>query len=172
MRGSAVMYVAKENQSSRSTLETMRRTLNMFMCLTFACASQSAPRHRVESVRGQVVAYSTLPFVCMNGNGSWSMIIRIESNRKPSKLIRVPFTLPCDRSPDWISAKPSIQKFRLFRRKDCDFALEESIPIDWGSVRQALPVWRRPPATEQFTLPFGEVIPCYGSRDLPEVPAM
>src|SRR5436853_3968923 len=97
------------------------RSVLLGLCLT--CASTctwSTPRPRHETTLGQVVAYSSPP-ACLNGNGYWSMIIRVQRPKDiRSEFIRVDFSLPCNKTPEWESSTPSIQKFRLFRQKDCD----------------------------------------------------
>jgi len=74
------------------------------------------------------------------------MVIRVQRfNDAGSEFIRVDFSLPCDKSPEWVSAKPSIQRFRLFRQKDCDAVLVGSMagsvstsqPCRLGSIRLA-----------------------------------
>ena len=120
---------------------------------------------------GRVVAYSGA-LACLNGNGHWSMIIRVQQPKdKRSKLIRVDFSLPCDKSPEWVSGKPSIQKFRLFRQKDCDAVLGEFMKTE-PKQDAAIPIWKHPPGAERETLPFGQVVPCYRSVDLPLVPVV
>lgn len=148
------------------------RTVLLILCITCASYStSSAPRAKRETIAGQIVAY-LIPPACLNGNAYWSVLIRV---RRPkdmtSELIRVDFSLPCDKSADWISAKPSIQKFRLFRQKDCDRALEGLIS-EKPNQSLALPIWLYPSDAEQVTLPFGQVVPCYRSVDLPLAPVV
>src|ERR1700731_1195731 len=144
----------------------MRRIL-LILCL--ACTSMSAlsaPRPKHETISGRVAAYSTTP-TCLNGNGYWSMVIRVQRPKEQgSEFIRVDFSLPCDKSPEWVSAKPSTQKFRLFRQKDCDAVLVGSMDGE-PTEKLAMPIWKYPPGTEHDALPFGQVVPCYRSVDLP-----
>jgi hypothetical protein len=154
-------------------LQPMRSVL-LILILCFTCVSTlclSAPHPRPEAILGRVVAYSTSP-ACLNGNGYWSMLLRVQQPKDiRSHLVRVDFSLPCDKYPEWVSAKPSIQKFRLFRQKDCDAELVEFMEI---SPKQdlAIPIWRYPPAAEHYLLPFGQVVPCYRSADLPLAPVV
>ena len=148
------------------------RSIPLILC--FACVSTpflSAPRPRPETKLGRIVAYSTSP-ACLNGNGYWSMLIRVQQPKDiRSEFIRVDFSLPCDKSPEWVSAKPSIQKFRLFRQKDRDAELAEfmeTVP----KQDTAIPIWKHPPGTEHDSLPFGQVVPCYRSADLPLAPVV
>jgi hypothetical protein len=93
------------------------------------------------------------------------MVIRVQRfNDAGSEFIRVDFSLPCDKSPEWVSAKPSIQRFRLFRQKDCDAVLVGSMAGE-RQHEPALQTWKHPPGTQQ-------VVPCYRSIDLPLVPVV
>jgi hypothetical protein len=147
---------------------------SVFLSLCIACVSisaASAPLPRHETISGRIAAYST-PLACLNGNGYWSMVIRVQRIKDlPSDFIRVDFSLPCGKSPEWVSAKPSIQRFHLIRHKDCDAVLEGS--LDEATKRSpAMPIWKYPPGTEHATLPFGQVLPCYRSVDLPLAPVV
>jgi hypothetical protein len=108
----------------------------------------------------------------MNGNAYWSMIIRVQRPKdNRSEFIRVDFSLPCDKSPEWASAKPSIEKFRLVRQRDCDAVLKEFMEAE-PKGDPAIPIWKHPLGTEHETLPFGQVVPCYRSADLPLRPTV
>ena len=101
------------------------------------------------------------------------MIIHVQRPKDiRSEFIRVDFTLPCDKSPEWVSTKPLTQKFRLFRQKDCDAVLAEFIKFYRKRRSGAIPMWARPPGAEHDTLPFGQVVPCYRSVDLPLAPVV
>lgn len=149
----------------------MRRVL-LTLCITcLVSPTFSSSRAQPEAISGQIVAYSMSP-ACLNGNDYWSMLIRVQRPKDiPSKLIRVEFSLPCGKSPDWISRKPSIQKFRLVRQKDCDVALAGLTDED-SKQGLALPIWKYPSGTEHSALPFGQVVPCYRSMDLPLAPVV
>ena len=140
-----------------------------FVCVSTPCLS--APRPRPETILGWIVAYSTSP-ACLNGNGYWSMLIRVQQPSKiRSEFIRVDFSLPCEKSPEWVSAKPLMQKFHLFRQKDCDAGLVEfmeTVP----KQDTAIPIWKHPPGAEHDSLPFGQIVPCYRSADLPLAPVV
>jgi hypothetical protein len=152
-------------------LEPMRTVLLILCFIVASTTTTSASNLRRETVVGRVVAYSSSP-ACLNGNGCWSMVIRVQrSNGNRSEFIRVDFSLPCDKSPEWVTAKPSIQKFRLLRQKDCDAVLEKSMDTEPKELSVS-PIWRHPPGEELDSLPFGEVIPCYRSIDLPLIPVV
>jgi hypothetical protein len=131
--------------------------------------ASSAGHERVETISGRVVAYST-GLLCLNGNGYWSMIIRVEVPRRTQpEFIRVDFSLPCAKSPPWISGKTSVEKFHLFRRKERDAVLPQFMRIE-PAQEEHWPVWKSPPGNEPVALPFGKVVPAYGSVDLPLLP--
>lgn len=88
-----------------------------------------------------------------------------------SEFIRVDFTLPCGKSLEWMSSKPSVQKFRLIRQKECDSALSGSVDKE-SQENPILPIWEYPPGAEHERLPFGQVLPCYRSLDLPLIPVV
>jgi len=156
------------------TQEPMRTVLLM-LCFTFASTTtSSASNPRRETILGRVVVYSSSP-ACLNGNAYWSMVIRVQGAKgNRSEFIRVDFSLPCDKSPEWVSAKPSIQKFRLLRQKDCDAVLKEFMDVQDTESKDhsAIPIWRHPSGEELDSLPFDQVIPCYRSVDLPLKPAV
>ena len=149
----------------------MRRILSI-LCITSVCISglPALGQHH-ETVSGRVVAYLGA-LTCLNGNGYWSMVIRVQQPKNGySKFIRVDFSLPCENSPQWVSTKPSIQKFHLFRQKNCDAVLSGSVD---GEPMQnpTKPMWKYTPGTEHEALPFGQVVPCYHSIDLPLAPVV
>jgi hypothetical protein len=117
------------------------------------------------------VAYSGA-LTCLNGNGYWSIVIRLEQPKSgQSKFIRVDFSLPCEKSPEWASTKPTIQKFRLFRQKDCDVVLSGTVGEE-QTKNPTMPVWKYPAGSEHEVLPFGQTVPCYRSIELPLVPVL
>jgi hypothetical protein len=148
------------------------RSVLLILCL--ACGSisaSSAPRPQVETVSGRVVAYSGA-LVCLNGTADWSIVIRVEHPKDArSEFIRVDLSLPCDKSPEWLSTKPPIQKFHLVRQKNCDAPLEGSVDGE-PKPDLTIPTWKSTPGAEYVTLPFGQVIPCYRSVDLPLAPVV
>lgn len=98
------------------------------------------------------------------------MILRAQRTKDITReLLRVDFSLPCDKSPEWISSKPSIQKFRLLRHKDCDSALVGSVDEE-SRESPVLPIWKYPPGAYHDRLPFGRVLPCYRYLDEPLIP--
>lgn len=137
-------------------------------------AFASSRRH--ETVSGRIVAYSTA-LACINGNGYWAMIIHVLKPKEPGmEFIRVDFSLPCEESPKWISAKPSVQKFRLIRNKESDGILRKFIGTEDLTTGKktgqdlSLPIWRHMPATEKEKLPFGQRLRGYQSVDMPLLP--
>jgi hypothetical protein len=151
--------------------EQMRSVL-LILCLSgVSIFALSAPRHHPETISGRVVAYSSFP-ACLNGNAYWSMVIRVQRPKDTrSQFIRVDFSLPCNQSPVWVSTKPPIQKFRLFRQRDRDDVLTGSM-VEESKQDLALPIWNHPPGTEHDELPFGRVLPSYLSADLPLLPVV
>jgi hypothetical protein len=148
------------------------RSVLLVLCFTFAgIPGLPFPRPRPETITGRVVAYS-VPVACLNGNGYWSMVIRPQQPKDThSEFIRVDFSLPCDKSPEWVSTKPPIQKFHLLRQKDCDEVLAGSVDME-PSKNLALPIWKFPPGIEHEKLPLGQVLPCYRSVDVPLAPVV
>lgn len=144
----------------------------ILLALCFACASAAAlPAHppQSETIVGQVAAYSA-SLECFSGTGYWSVIIRVQGPKDSRpKFIRVDFNLPCEKSPAWVSAKPKVQKFRVYRNKQCDEVLKKSMEVE-QKREIALPMWRYPPGATHERLPFGEVVPCYYSLDVPLAP--
>jgi hypothetical protein len=149
----------------------MRRVL-FILCVTCAfISSLPALGQHHETVSGQVVAYSRA-LSCLNGNGYWSMVIRVQQPKSgQSKFIRVDFSLPCEKSPEWVSTKTTIQKFHLCRQKDCDVVLSGSVDEE-HTKNPTIPMWKYTPGTGHEALPFGQVLPCYRSINLPLVPVV
>ena len=146
----------------------------ILLALCLACASAAAlPAHppQPETFVGQVAAYSA-SLECFSGTNYWSVIIRVHGSKDSlSKFIRVDFSLPCQESPAWVSAKPKVQNFRLYRNKECDEVLKESREIE-QKREVVIPMWQYPAGTTHERLPFGEVVPCYYSVDLPLAPVL
>lgn len=158
---------------------TMRDVL-LLMCISFVgVRAFAAPHPRAEVISGRVVAY-TGALVCLNGNAYWSMVIHTEPRKNTSsRFVLVQFSLQCGKPAESVLSNPSIQKFHLIRQSSCDEVLKEH--IDFHSQEQAdgkpvqnigLPIWKFIPGNERFTLPFGEVLPCYYSVELPLVPVL
>jgi len=136
---------------------------------------------KIETMAGRIVAYSN-GLACLNGNSYWSMLIHLQDHAKdsPSQFVEVRFSLPCNKSPEWLPRKSSPQTFRLTRTQDGDSVLKEF--IDFCGVESAsshtpepcshVPVWKRVPDAEREKLPFGERVPSYRSIDLPLVPVL
>ena len=150
----------------------------LILCLAASPSLSAAGRERVEHPSGLIVAYTVNP-ACLNGNWYWSMIIRVEPHRSAAaEFIEVQFSLPCDKSPEWLLTKQSIRKFRLAREKECDSALTEfSLWQDQSSggkpkPNPAMPVWHLPPGASDVKLPYGQVLRCFRSLDLPLLPVL
>jgi hypothetical protein len=149
----------------------MRNVLKVPCLILVSIFSSSASSPPRENISGRVIAYSS-PLACLNGNADWSMVIRAQPTKNiQNEFIRVDFTLPCGKSPEWISSKPSVQKFRLVRRKECDAALAGSAN-EGPKESPVFPSWTYLPGAEHDSLPFGQVLPCYRSLDLPLVPVV
>jgi hypothetical protein len=151
----------------------------LILCLTAASLSASAgSRERVEHPSGLIVAYTVNP-ACLNRNWYWEMIIRVGPHRNASaEFIEVYFSLPCDKSPEWLLTKQSIRKFRLVREKECESELREfSLVQDQSSGDKPrpdpdMPVWHYPPGAPEVKLPYGQVLRCYRSLDLSLLPVL
>jgi len=153
------------------------RSLLLILYVTCANISvHSAPAPQPLTITGRVVAYSGA-LACLNGNGYWSILIRVEQPKNlTSQLIRVDFSLPCDKSPEWVSAKPVVKSFRLVRDKNADTALsgclQEKCDKNPRVQNQSLPIWKRPVGGNDETLPFGRILPSYRSAYLPLAPVV
>jgi len=148
--------------------------MRKILVILFICCSAdtySIAHPRTVTITGRAIAYSSNP-TCLNGNGYWSEIIRVEhpANRD-SGFIQFDFSLPYGKSPTWLSTQPVTEKFRVFRKRDCDGVLTGSVDDD-VSHNKTLPIWKYFPGAQHDELPFGHVVPCYGSLDLPEAPVV
>jgi hypothetical protein len=136
------------------------------VCTGISGLSASRPKHEI--ILGRVVAYSIFP-TCLNGNGYWALIIRIQRPKDvPAEFIRVDFTLPCRTRPEWLVATPPIQKFNLFRQKDCE-ALPVGSEGEEPKQKSNMPHWEYLRGTEPSMLPSGQVVHCYRPVDPPEI---
>jgi hypothetical protein len=140
----------------------------------------SEPSSRIETIAGRIVAFSN-GLTCLNGNAYWSILIHVQDRATDvqSHLIEVRFSLPCDRSPEWINRKSSLQKFRLTRDREADSVLKEFIDCAAESRSGHMPepcphapIWKRVPSAEDEKLPFGQRVPSYRSVDLPLTPVV
>lgn len=134
------------------------------------------PSSMVEEITGRIVAYSS-GLACLNGNGYWSMLIRVQdgTNALLRKFVQVQFSLPCAEHPEWLGRKPSVQKFRLKRQQDADSVLKEFYDCPPGSAGNCLHLgrmWSPMPGTEDEKLPFGQRVSNYRSIDLPLAPVV
>lgn len=162
-------------------ISNMTRLVAATVLLAAAFGSTNLARcqhnSKVEKITGRIVAYSSflLP-TCLNGNGYWSMLIRVEdrSSSLPAKIAEVQFSLPCEKRPEWLEHKQSVQKFRLVRQVSSDSVLKEFYecsPESTGKCPQ-LRMWRLVPGAEDEKLPFGQSVPSYRSMDLPLAPVL
>jgi hypothetical protein len=140
----------------------------------------SEPSPKIETMTGQIVAYSS-GLVCLNGNGYWSMLIHVQDHATevPSQFVEVRFSLPCNKSPEWITHRSSLQKFRLTRDRDSDAVLKEFMGCGAdsrsGHTSEPCPqvgMWKRVPGAELEKRPFGQQLPSYRSVDLPLAPVV
>lgn len=100
------------------------------------------------------------------------MLVRVEKPKNlNSQLIRVDFSLPCDKSPEWISTNSSVKRFRLVRDKNADVVLSGCLQEECKESR-SLPIWKRPTGGTHDPLPFGQMLPSYRSIDLPLAPVV
>src|SRR5262249_3416865 len=109
------------------TISDVRRLLAAALLLSFVSRTNLAlwePSSKVEEITGRIVAYSS-GLACLNGNGYWSMLIRVQDQTTalPPRFVQVQFSLPCAEHPEWLGRKASMQKFRLKRQKDADSVL-------------------------------------------------
>jgi hypothetical protein len=117
----------------------------------------------------------------MNGNWYWYMLIHVQDHAAdtPPQFAEVHFSLPCNKSPEWLGGKSSLQKFRLTRDREGDSVLREFLECaanPQGGHRlescPPIPMWKRVPGAEDEKLPFGQRVPSYLSVDLPLVPVV
>lgn len=189
---------------STTMFKSMRQLIVLFFFITASTTAFPIHHHRqkTETISGQIVAYSS-GFLCFNGNGDWSMIIRVQPHKNiPSRLIKVDFSYPCGKSPDVAWAQSQVKRFRLYRQRDYDAVLDGEMTDDAEqkfkefnvsesehcksceyikdcSIKDCkiinipiLPIWHYPPGVEPFTLPFGQILPCYHSLDFPYLPVL
>lgn len=152
------------------------RTLFLAICLTLPArmaAGAPAPTYRL--ITGRVIGY-TASLACLNGNADWSVLIRVKARKRDgSELIRLDFTLPCGESPDWARSGRTLRTFRLTRQKSCDQVLSGSVEGGKppGTMKDIpLPIWSYASSTTEEALPFGKILPCYRSKDLPLLPVL
>jgi hypothetical protein len=139
----------------------------------------SEPSAKAETMAGRIVAYSS-GLTCMNGNAYWSMLIHLQDHTDvPSQFVEVRFSLPCNKTPEWLTRKSSLQKFRLTRDQDADSLLKEFMDCATESPSSHtpepcphVPMWRLVPGAEAEKLPFGQRVPSYRSVDLPLAPVV
>ena len=161
----------------------MRRPLAtgfLLAILISATLAFSEPSPKIETMTGKIVAYSN-GLVCLNGNSYWSMLIQVQDHAPdvPSQFVEVRFSLPCNKSPEWITRKSSLRKFRLTRDHDADAVLKESMDCSTespsGHTSEPCPhvaMWKRVPGAELEKLPFGQRVPSYRSVELSLAPVV
>lgn len=88
----------------RTTIPTVSRLFRpvflLIVALAHSASASSAPLSKVETITGQVVAYSD-GLACLNGNNYWSMLIRVEKRTPLARpeFLQVDFSVPCNQSP-------------------------------------------------------------------------
>jgi hypothetical protein len=140
--------------------------------------SKTSPK--IETMTGQIVAYSK-GLACLNGNAYWSMLIHVRDypTDVQSQFVEVRFSLPCNKSPEWLTRKPPLQKFRLSRDQDSDAVLKEFMDCSAESLSghtsepcPQIAMWKLVPGAEVKKLPFGQRVPSYRSVDLHLAPVV
>lgn len=144
------------------------------LCVGTGSAYASPPHAR--TVSGRIVAYSVHGVLtpCLNGNEYWSMLIHVrQPKHHQATFARVDFSLPCGKPADWIWRKAGTRVFHLLRDTNCDQALDEFIELSETESKEksAIALWKHPRGTQDI-LPFGRVVPCYRSANLPYVPVL
>lgn len=167
-----------QNDACNSTVRRPLATGFLALILISATLVFSEPSPRIETVTGKIVAYSN-GLACLNGNSYWSILIQVQDHAPDvlSQFVEVRFSLPCNKSPEWITRKSFPRKFRLTRDHDTDAVLREF--MDCGTEPPSghtsgpcpnVAMWKRVPGAELEKLPFGQRVPSYRSADLPLVP--
>lgn len=174
---------ALRDTGTHHTIPLMRPLAKVFLSIgvliSFGLAF-AEPSSKVETVAGRIVAYSD-GLMCLNGSAYWSILIHVE-NQSPDispQFVEVRFSLPCDKSPEWLTRKSHLRKFRVKRDEEADSVLKEFMdcgpePPSAGAPETCLnvPIWKRVPGAEPAKLPFGQRVPSYLSVDLPLVPVV
>ena len=161
------------------TISSVTRVLATALLLLSIVSSTNLafcePSAKVEKITGRIVAYSS-DLTCLNGNGYWSMLIRIQARTtgRPPRFVQVGFSLPCAEHPEWLDRKPSVQKFRLKRQQDADSILKEFYDCapDSDDKCPRVRMWKPLPGTEDEKLPFGQRVPSYRSINPPLFPVV
>jgi len=140
----------------------------------------SEPSAKVETMTGRIVAYSG-GVMCLNGNALWSMLIHVQDHTSDvtSEFVEVQFSLPCGKSPDWLTRKSSLRKFQLTRDQQGDSVLKEFVDCVTeppsgapDKICPPFPLWKHLRGAEHENLPFGQHVPSYRSVNLPLVPVV
>jgi hypothetical protein len=152
----------------------MRFVLLIVAVLCLGSGKASANGRQAKAVSGRIVAYSTQSALasCLNGNEYWSFILHVERPKQLHRdFARVDFSLPCGESADRVWNNAEIQTFHLVRDKTCDQPINEFIQLSDTDTkaRSEIPLWIRPRGAEN-SLPFGRVVSCYHSMELPYIP--
>jgi hypothetical protein len=171
---------APERVIQSAVMQPLTKVFLTIVILISTSLAFSEPSSKVETVAGRIVAYSD-GLMCLNGSAYWSMLIQVQAHAPdiPSQFVELRFSLPCDKSPEWLSRKSYLQKFRLKRDQDADSVLKEFMDCgpespSGGAPEPCLhvPMWKRVPGAESATLPFGQRVPSYLSVDLPLAPVL
>lgn len=149
--------------------------LSSIVILLAVTAALSEPPPKVETIRGQVVAYAD-GLMCLNGSAYWSMLIHVDdrTNAVLGKFIQVRFSLPCKKTPQWLNRKSHEEEFHLRRELDADSVLDEFLECSSETFEKCpqIPKWKVVPGAEDTKPPYGKIVPSYFSADLPLVPSV
>lgn len=171
------------HQNNAYNLIVRQPLANIFLLMGVLISTSlafSEPPSKVERMAGRIVAYST-GLACLNGNAYWSMLIHVQGHARdiPSQFVEVDFSLPCNKSPEWLTRKPSLERFHLIRDQSADSVLKEftvcAAESSSGHAAEPcshLPMWKLVPGAELEKLPFGQRVSNYRSVDLPLAPVV
>ena len=83
----------------------LAKVLLMAILISTSVAFSESPS-KIEPMAGRIVAYSN-GLTCLNGNAYWSMLIHIQDHAtdSPSQFVEVRFSLPCNKSPEWLTRR-------------------------------------------------------------------
>lgn len=155
----------------------MRVLLPCLLSVTFFAGTVQSSA-QTQHISGRIIAYAK-PLACLNGNAYWAMIIHVlRPRRLGAEFIKVSFSLPCEKRPDWLMKGHLPNRFDLVRDKNSDEVLTEFMQaLDPATGQRnehetSLPTWIRTPGTERERLPFGKVVPSYRWAALPLAPVV
>ena len=140
----------------------VERLMRLTICAACLIALAPVAQAKHETVTGKVLAYIP-PTGCINNTGFWTAIIKIEPTKSVNAtFIRLSVAVDCGGFPPWSHEAPKDEKFKVEKLKNCDEVLEKG--------KNGVSVWKLTEGTQEADVPFGQVIPCYGSGDAPDSP--